>query len=119
MVKKSQVEVSPNWDMTKVGQARHNDEAYKMYYTHVMRGEKKLTGEVEEMSPEAFLKGSDTKNVNAEGMIEKIKAGHFISILFIDYVHGKKCGVKRAMACKELGIKEIPVLVCGKKPKKD
>ena len=119
MAKKESVAV--NWDMNKVGQARYKDEQYKMFYTRVMRGEKRLKGEVKDMSVDDFLKGVKTDNVVLAGWVDKIKSGTPISIPFIDEVHGKKRGVKRALACKELGVKTIPVLVCAvpKKTKKD
>ena len=114
--------VTVNWNLNKVGQARYKDEAYKMFYTKVMRGEKRLKGEVKNVDVDEFLRGVDTKDVDYSAWVANIQSGTPVSIPFIDEVHGKKRGVKRVLACKELGIKEVPCLVCKvakKKTKKD
>ena len=116
MVKKAEVKV--NWNLNKVGQARYKDEAYKMFYTRVMRGEKRLKGEVKEVNVDDFLKGVDASNYVLGGWVDKIKSGAPISIPFIDEVHNKKRGVKRALACKELGVKTMPCLICAAPKKK-
>ena len=113
MAKKAEV----NWNENKAGQARYNDEAYKMFYTRVMRGEKRLKGSLEKMSPSAFLKGVDDKNVDATIMVGRIKDGQKISLPVLDEIHGKKVGIDTAVACRELGVKEMPVLVCSRKKK--
>ena len=107
------------WDKTKCGQARYKDNDYKMFYTKVMNGEKRLKGVVKDVSVEELLKDAP-KNLNVAPTLAKIESGYPTSIPVLDKIHGKKIGLEIVAACKELGLKEVPCLVCeAKKTKKD
>ena len=106
-----------NWDMTRVGLARYKDNGYKMYYTLVKEGKKRLKGKVEEVSIKDFLDGVDIGNEDYSDTLEQIKGGRKISMLVDDKIHGRKYDVRVALACKELGVDKAPCLVCGGKKK--
>ena len=109
--KKAEKEV---FDLTRAGQARPKDEAYKMYYTRVLRGEKRLKGEIKRLSPDAVIKdfnGAVNKD-RVTHFINEIELGRRPALPVLDKVHGHVNGVHRAIAAKELGMKKIPVLVC-------
>ena len=115
MAKKTKV-TKVNWNKNKAGQARYKDEAYKMFYTRVMRGEKRLKGVVKDVSVDEFLKGVKG-NYDVTALKRVIESGYPISLPVLDLKQGKKVGIETAVACRELGVDKMPVLVCGK-PKK-
>ena len=107
--------IKVNWNMNKAGKARYKDEDYKMFYTKVMRGEKGLKGKVIKMSPMDYLKAEGEGDYIIDSIeIDKmkIKEGRPISIPVLDKTHKKKVAIDIVLACQELGVKEIPVLVC-------
>ena len=117
MAKKNTVTIKVNWDNTRAGLDRYKQYGYKDYYTKVMRGEKRLKGVVQDVSPKEFLEGQNVKAFDVSNMIRKIQGKAKISLPVMDLVHGKRVGIDVALACEELGVDKMPTLVCGK-PKK-
>lgn len=117
MPKEKKVSIKVNWDLDKAGKARYKDDGYKMFYTLVLKGKKRLKGEVKEMAPKDFLASAgaiDRITDNLDAFAQKVKEGRKISIPVLDLIHDKRIGIEAALACKELGVDKMPVLVCGK-----
>ena len=109
-VKKVQAGV---FDMTRAGQARPKDKAYKNYYTLVMQGKKALKGSVELMETEEFLKAKGVGISMDKDVAGKMAEGFKPAVCVLDKVAGIKIGVDVAKVCKTKKISNIPVLVCG------
>ena len=117
---KATKQVVVNWCKDRAGLDEYKRVGYKDYYTLVLQGKKKLKGSVKEMSPSEYLDKTDDIGYNLDDIIVQIKSGRKISIPVLDKYQGKKVGVPTVLACKELGVSKIPVLVCDvKKSKKE
>ena len=99
------------FDLTRAGQAFPKRRDYKMFYTRVLEGKKALQGKIKRMTPEAFI-GGEKRTFNFRPYLLTAEAGEKLAMPVLDKVHGKKIGFEAALAAKELGIKEMPVLVC-------
>ena len=106
--------IAVNWDMDKAGIARYKDDAYKMFYTKVLRGQKRLKGEVVKMAPLDYLEQWDYDGFDVTDTVRQIQLGRKISIPVLDEVHERAVGIEVVIACDQLGIREIPVLLCEK-----
>jgi hypothetical protein len=102
--------------MDRVGFAHKGDTAYKYYYTEVMQGKKGLKGVIEEMAPKAYidLVGEDKIDAGrAASIVISVQQGKKMSIPYWDKAVKKGGDIDNVVAARELGLKKVPVLVCG------
>lgn len=128
--KKQKYAVEDCFNLDRAGNFKSDQNVNKNYYTKVLEGNKHLKGEVTLMTPKVFLGKAynvskiDTNNRSVKFGLSSLTIQFDVrkpkfNILVLDHVNEKSIGDEIAIVADKLGVKEIPVLVCGKSNKSD